>query len=43
MKSYPSLAAEKILDNVDDILEDKANFIEQDHSISYLRIKNSKN
>ena len=27
-----SLAAEKILDNVDDILEDKANFIEQDHS-----------
>ena len=27
-----SLAAEKILDNVDDIYEDKANFIEQDHS-----------
>ena len=26
------LAAEKILDNVDDILEDKAEFIEQDHS-----------
>ena len=26
------LAAEKILDNVDDILDDKANFIEQDHS-----------
>ena len=26
-----NLAAEKILDNVDDILEDKANFIEQDH------------
>ena len=26
------LAAEKILDNVDDILEDKAKFIEQDHS-----------
>ena len=26
------LAAEKILDNIDDILEDKANFIEQDHS-----------
>ena len=25
------LAAEKILDNVDDILEDKAKFIEQDH------------
>ena len=27
-----SLAAEKILDNVDDILDDKANFIEQDHT-----------
>ena len=27
-----SLAAEKILDNIDDIYEDKANFIEQDHS-----------
>ena len=26
------IAAEKILDNVDNILEDKANFIEQDHS-----------
>ena len=26
------LAAEKILDNVDEILEDKANFIDQDHS-----------
>ena len=26
------LAAEKILDNIDDILEDKANFLEQDHS-----------
>ncbi len=26
------LAAEKILDNIEDILEDKANFIEQDHS-----------
>ena len=26
------LAAEKILDNLDDIFEDKANFIEQDHS-----------
>jgi methionyl-tRNA formyltransferase len=26
------LAAEKILDNIDDILEDKAEFIEQDHS-----------
>ena len=27
-----NLAAEKILDNVDDILDGKANFIEQDHS-----------
>lgn len=27
-----SLAAEKILDNLDDILDGKANFIEQDHS-----------
>ena len=27
-----SLAAEKILDNVDDILDGKANFIDQDHS-----------
>ncbi len=27
-----NLAAEKILDNVDDILEGKANFVEQDHS-----------
>jgi len=27
-----SLASEKILDNVDDIFEDKVNFIEQDHS-----------
>ena len=27
-----TLAAEKILDNVDDILEDKAKFIDQDHS-----------
>ena len=26
------IAAEKILNNIDDILEDKANFIEQDHS-----------
>ncbi len=26
------MAAEKILDNIDDILEDKANFIKQDHS-----------
>ena len=27
-----SIAAEKILDNIDDILEDKAKFIDQDHS-----------
>ena len=26
-----SIAAEKILENIDDILEDKANFLEQDH------------
>ena len=31
-KNYLCLAAEKILDNIDDILEDKAKFIEQDHS-----------
>ena len=29
-----NLAAEKILDNIDDILEDRANFVEQDHSIA---------
>ncbi len=29
-----SLAAEKILDNIDDIYEDKANFKEQDHSLA---------
>ncbi len=29
-----NLAAEKILDNIDDIYEDKANFIEQDHSLA---------
>ena len=29
-----SLAAEKILDNIDDIYEDKANFIEQNHSLA---------
>jgi len=29
-----SLAAIKILDNIDDILEDKANFLEQDHAIA---------
>ncbi len=28
------LAAEKILDNIDDILNDKANFIEQDHALA---------
>ena len=28
------LAAEKILDNIDDILDDKANFIEQDHALA---------
>ena len=27
-----SLAAEKILDNIDEIIEDKAKFVEQDHS-----------
>ena len=31
-ETLSSLASEKILDNVDDIFEDKANFIEQDHS-----------
>jgi len=29
-----NLAADKILDNIDDIYEDKANFIEQDHSLA---------
>ena len=29
-----SLAADKILDNIDDIYENKANFIEQDHSVA---------
>ncbi len=29
-----TLAAEKILDNIDDIYENKANFIEQDHSLA---------
>ena len=28
------LAADKILDNIDDILDDKANFIEQDHALA---------
>ena len=35
-----SLAAEKILDNVDDILEDKAKFIDQDHSKATYAKKN---
>ena len=30
--NYHLLAADKILDNVDDILDDKSKFIEQDHS-----------
>ena len=34
-----SLAAEKILDNIDDIYEDKANFIEQDHSSATYALK----
>jgi len=34
-----SLAAEKILDNIDDIFENKANFIEQDHSLSTYALK----
>ncbi len=29
-----NLAAEKILDNIDDIFEDNANFVEQDHSLA---------
>ncbi len=29
-----ALAAEKILENIDEILDDKANFIEQDHSMA---------
>ena len=33
-----SLAADKILDNIDDIYEDKANFIEQDHALSLIHI-----
>ncbi len=31
-KKLSTLAAEKILDNIDDILEDKVKFIDQDHS-----------
>ena len=34
------LAAEKILDNIDDILENKANFVEQDHSEATYAKKN---
>ena len=35
-----SLAAEKILENLDDIFGDKANFIEQDHSQATYAKKN---
>ncbi len=38
-----SLAAEKILDNIDDILEDKAQFIDQDHSKATYAKKINKN
>ena len=34
-----SLAAEKILDNVDEIMEDKANFIDQNHSKATYAVK----
>ena len=34
-----SLAAEKILDNIDDVYENKANFIEQDHSSATYALK----
>ncbi len=34
-----TLAAEKILDNIDDIYDDKANFIEQDHSSATYALK----
>ena len=37
------LAAEKILDNIDDILEDKAKFVEQDHSKATYAKKINKN
>tara|TARA_B100000035_G_scaffold55430_1_gene43831 strand:- start:1390 stop:2313 length:924 start_codon:yes stop_codon:yes gene_type:complete len=37
------IAAEKILDNVDDILEDKAKFIDQDHSKATYAFKIQKN
>ena len=37
------LAAEKILDNIDDILEDKAKFVEQDHSKATYAKKIDKN
>ena len=32
LNNLSSLAAEKILDNIDNILDDKAKFIEQDHA-----------
>tara|TARA_Y100001935_G_scaffold222576_1_gene197431 strand:- start:99 stop:644 length:546 start_codon:yes stop_codon:yes gene_type:complete len=34
-----SLASEKILDNIDEIFENKANFIEQDHSLATYALK----
>jgi methionyl-tRNA formyltransferase len=36
------IAAEKILDNIDEILEDKANFVDQDHSKATYASKISK-
>ena len=38
-----TLAAEKILDNIDDILEDKAKFVEQDHTKATYAKKIDKN
>ena len=38
-----SLAAEKILDNIDDILDDKAKFVDQDHSKATYAKKINKN
>ena len=38
-----TLAAEKILDNIDDILDDKANFVDQDHSKATYAKKINKN
>ena len=37
------IASEKILDNIDDILDDKANFVEQDHSKATYAKKIDKN